>query len=72
MKWNPETESISGISETVPGDTYTLYFYMPEGYAFGTTSIHAENVKHKIHDSGLLEVSFKGQEEPVNWEIVFN
>jgi hypothetical protein len=72
MKWNSETKSISGISETVPGDTYTLYFYMPEGYTFDKASIDAENVTHTIHDGGLLEVIFDGQEEPIEWEIVFN
>ena len=72
MKWNTETKSISGISETVPGDRYTLYFYIPEGFTFGTTSTNAENVTHTIHDGNLLEVSLDGREEPIEWEIVFN
>ena len=72
MKWNADTKSIEGISQAVPGDTYTLYFHVPEGYTFNTAKIDAENVKQKIHDGGLLEVSLTGKEEPVEWEIVFN
>jgi hypothetical protein len=71
MQWNAGTKSISGISETVPGDTYSLYIYVPEDYRFETARINARNVKNKTGSDGLLEVSFTGQKEPVKWEIVF-
>jgi len=71
MNWNPETKILSGISKTVPVDLYTLYIYIPENYSFDTTRINAENTTCNIHSDGILEVSFTGQGNPVEWEIVF-
>jgi len=71
MNWNMDTKSLSGISETVPGDLYILYIHVPEDYAFETTRINAENVTHTTQPGGMLEVGFTGQEEPVEWEILF-
>ena len=71
MNWNAETGSLEGTSETVPGDPYTMYFHVPEDYAFESARIDAENVTHAVHPGGMLEVSFTGQQEPVEWEILF-
>ena len=71
MRWNAEAKSLTGTSETVPGNLYTLYLHVPEDYAFETTRINAENVIHKVRSGGILEVSFAGREAPVEWEVVF-
>jgi len=72
INWNTEARSLKGTSETIPGDLYTLYIHVPEDYVFETTYINAENVISTTHSDGMLEVSFIGQEEPAEWEILFN
>jgi hypothetical protein len=71
IRWNKEAGSLEGSSETVPGDLYTMYIHVPEDYTFETARINAQNVTHTVHSDGILEVSFTGQEAPVEWEILF-
>ncbi len=71
MYWKENEKSLSGISETVPGDTYTLYIHVPENYTFDESRINAENVTATTRPGNILEVSFTGRKEPVGWEVVF-
>jgi len=71
MNWNGEEKSLTGTSKTVPGDQYTLFIYVPDNYEFDKTRINAENITHKNNSNNILEVSFTGKEEPVEWAIIF-
>jgi hypothetical protein len=71
MTWNAQEECLSGTSLTVPGNQYTLFFYVPEGYGFDEALIDNDEVHAQVDATGLLEVGFVGRNEPVNWEIQF-
>jgi hypothetical protein len=74
VAWEGAKNRLHGTSETVPGDDYTLWFYVPQGITLG--QVHASAGKQEItarHEvtGNSLRVSFPGQREDVNWEIVF-
>jgi hypothetical protein len=71
MNWDMQQKCLSGISLTVPGDQYMLFFYVPEGYKFDEALVATNEVLAQVDTNGLLEVGFVGQGEPVNWEISF-
>ena len=71
MSWNGENKSLTGTSKTVPGDQYTLFIYVPDNYEFDKTEINAENINIKINSNNILEVSFTGAEEPIEWTVAF-
>jgi hypothetical protein len=73
--WDEAGNKLHGSSKTVPGDTYTLFVYVPTG--FTVSEIHASTrsnqkllVQHQLRENSL-SISFQGQQEPVEWEIDF-
>ena len=73
--WDSSRNTLSGSSQTVPGDDYTLWVHVPEGLAVSsaraTTKENREiSVRHKVTGNAVA-LSFEGQTEPVNWEIGF-
>jgi Alpha galactosidase C-terminal beta sandwich domain len=72
--WDGAKNRLHGTSETVPGDNYTLWFYVPRGVTVAQIHASAANrelgARHELAGSSL-RVSFPGRQEAVNWEIVF-
>jgi hypothetical protein len=62
-------------SETLPGEAYTLWFYIPKGKA--PLRVHAATKSDAVvqvdqESSGnSLKVTFPGQPEAVDWEVGF-
>jgi hypothetical protein len=74
--WDAAQHTLSGSSQAVPGEDYTLWFYVPEGSEPLQVTAHAAGhrqvpVRHELHDR-TLSVSFPGQQGPVDWEIRFH
>lgn len=69
--WNDSQMTLTGISETVPGVKYSLYYYVPKNIKIEKVDVNVQDVTQKLQDNGLLEVSFKGQEERVAWNLNF-
>jgi len=69
--WSESQMTLNGISETVPGDMYTLYYYIPERLLIDNVEINAQDIKQKLRENGLLEISFRGQEKEVEWNLKF-
>ncbi len=69
--WNDSRMTLEGISESVPGVKYSLYFYIPENVSIDKIDVDVQDFTRKLQDNGLLELSFKGQEEPVTWKLNF-
>lgn len=75
LTWDGSKNLLRATSDAVPGDDYTLWFHVPKGV--DVSHVEAEvNGKGKIPAhyqlaDGSLGASFKGQEEPVQWEIGF-
>ncbi|MGH9396938.1 MAG: glycoside hydrolase family 36 protein [Terriglobia bacterium] len=76
LAWDGLRNSQRGTSETVPGDDYTLWFYVPNGVT--VSKVRAETSRKAVvpvrHDliNNSLQVIFPGQHEPVDWEVQFN
>ena len=75
QEWDSSTKKLSGRSESMPGEPYTLWFYLPKGFGIKHVSVVGED-SHEIPEKHLLTenalaVSFEGQQRPVRWEISF-
>lgn len=71
MHWDSGQNVLSGTSMAVAGKQYILFIHIPNGYVFDRTMFEAKNIAYAMHPSGMLEVSFTGEEMPVNWKISF-
>jgi hypothetical protein len=75
QEWDPAKSRLSGTSETVPDEPYSLWFYLPKGFSVEHLSVVADGnaeipEKHSLTGNALM-VSFKGQHQPVRWEVSF-
>jgi hypothetical protein len=72
LSWDPAAKRLKGTSETVPGEPYTLFVHVPEGYK--QIRVRASSGIPAAEDGsapGMLAVTFEGQSEPVKWQIDF-
>lgn len=75
MEWNSPGNNLRGLSETVKGETYSLFIYVPDGIKISqaqamTSGNNVVNVNRELVGNSL-KVSFQGQSEPVQWLIEF-
>jgi hypothetical protein len=75
LAWDGAENRLRGASDTVPGDDYALWFYVPKGITVAqvraTSSGKGEiPTRHEVAGNSL-KVTFPGQAEAVNWEVVF-
>jgi Alpha galactosidase C-terminal beta sandwich domain len=73
--WDGSKNTLSGSSETVPDAPYTLWFYLPKGFAVEHLSVVAKGgegipEKHSLTGNALM-ISFQGRQQPVQWEVSF-
>lgn len=75
VAWEGAKNRLHGTSETVQGDDYTLWLYVPQGVTVTHVHVLAANqeipARHELTGNSL-RVSFPGQREAVSWEIVFS
>jgi hypothetical protein len=75
LAWDGAQNRMRGTSETVPGDDYTLWFFVPEGFTVAhvraTSAGKGEIPAHQEVTGNSLGVSFPGQQEAVDWEVEF-
>ena len=74
-KWDGTKNTLSGISQAVPGEPYTLWFYVPKGVGVANLCITAKDgrkisAQSRLQDNSLM-VSFEGKSEPATWTISF-
>jgi hypothetical protein len=74
-KWDGTKNTLSGISQAVPSEPYTLWFYLPKGVGAASPSVTAKDgrkisAQSRLQDTSLM-VSFEGTSEPVTWTISF-
>ena len=76
LQWNEAKKTLEGLSATIPGDTYDLFIYVPDG--FDIAKLTATAGKNKIIQvkkemaGNALKLSFEGQLEQFKWQIRFN
>jgi len=75
LSWDNAKQTLGGSSQAVVGNPYTLWIYVPEGdkasqvnAAFGGS--HPIPVRY-LQQGKSLSITFQGQEEPVEWKVVF-
>jgi len=75
LAWDASKNTLRGSSETVPGEAYTLFVYVPEGVTVSqvraaTKGAREIPARHELSGNSL-KVSFQGQQEVVDWEVAF-
>jgi hypothetical protein len=75
MEWDGAQNRLRGTSETVSGDAYTLWVYVPKGVSISQVGARTKGnaevpVQHELRGNSL-RMSFAGQPEPVQWEVEF-
>ena len=75
LNWDGTNNILSGSSETVKGDTYSLFIYVPDGIGIEQVKAITEKNKEVTAQSELtgnqLKLSFQGQVEKVDWQVQF-
>jgi hypothetical protein len=76
LKWDAATSILRGSSQTVPGDTYTLFVHAPDGVAAAKVAATAAGigVVPTLQDraGNCLAIPFTGQQEPIKWQGTFS
>jgi hypothetical protein len=75
LSWDAASHTMQGLSETVPGDDYTLFIHVPPG-EWPEVTPSASTLGNSIpvrqeRNGNLLSVSFKPSQSPVAWQIRF-
>jgi hypothetical protein len=75
LNWKESNKTLSGTSETIPGDSYSLFIYVPEMMRISKVSAGTlKNGELKVEQERIgnaLKISFLGQSEMVNWSVGF-
>jgi Melibiase/Alpha galactosidase C-terminal beta sandwich domain len=70
-----DNQKLSGSVEPVPGETYTLWFYLPKGVAPTHLSVAGTDghaiTEHHQSSGEWLSMSFQGQQSSARWELSF-
>jgi hypothetical protein len=74
-KWDGAKNVLSGVSEAIPDEPYTIWFYVPNGVSAANLSVTARDgskisAQSRLQDNSLM-ISFQGKPEPVSWAISF-
>lgn len=76
LDWDSSKNMLGGTSETVPGDIYTLFFYIPDTVSISQARATGKDNRvipvQAERDGNLLKLIFTGQPEPVKWIISFS
>jgi hypothetical protein len=75
LEWDAAKSQLRGSSQTVAGDPYTLWVYVPKGVMLSQVRVATKRnpavpVRHKLTRNSL-EVTFEGQPEVVDWKLDF-
>lgn len=72
VSWNKNKQTLSGVSETVPGDKYSLYIFIPAGRNVLKTTASMGQAEVKQLNEHLLELNFRGADTPIEWSVKFS
>jgi hypothetical protein len=75
LAWDSRARRLGGSSLTMPGQDYTLWFYIPDGMSFARAQAVTDGqrkipTRHELTGNSLA-VTFPGQQGAVRWQIDF-
>jgi len=75
LAWDASKNRLIGSSETVSGESYAVFIYVPKGVAVAKVEARSEGnrevpVRHEL-DANMLKVTFRGQQHTVDWQVEF-
>jgi len=76
LEWDAAKNTLRGTSESVSGDPYTLWIYVPAGVTVAqvraaTTGNREVPTQQELVGNSLM-IRFQGQAEAVTWEVSFS
>ena len=75
VSWDKTTASLTGTSQGVPGDPYSLWLHVPQAFELLEVSVRSDGAKPlpvKQERSGdLLTLTFTGIDQPIKWTAKF-
>ncbi len=75
LQWDGSRNQLRGSSESIPGETYTLFINVPEGLSVAKAGAAAKGSSevpvHRELSGNTLSLSFPGRKEAVDWEVEF-
>jgi hypothetical protein len=76
LKWDDNAGILSGSSETIRGEPYSLFVYVPDGVNLTKVRAAAEDnqevVVSSVFSENLLKVTMTGPAGPVKWQLQFS
>jgi len=74
LNWVAARKTLQGLSQTIPGETYTLCIHVPDGLtaskAEATAGAVAVLVRQETAGNSLM-IEFAGRQEPIGWQVSF-
>lgn len=75
LEWDGRNRTLHGVSQSIPGQRYTLWVHLPEGYAASTMRVAGDAKAVTPLDvkkyGEFVAVEFAGQQSPLQWSIAF-
>jgi hypothetical protein len=75
LGWDAPGRMLHGSSRTVPGDEYSIWLFVPDGFAVARAQARSEgtqSVSVRLEQTGnSLKVGFLGVKESLSWEVQF-
>ena len=76
LKWDDTAKILSGSSETIRGESYTLFVFVPDGMNLTKVKAAAENNQEvnitSVFSENLLKVTMTGPAGSVKWQLQFS
>ncbi|MFB3920482.1 MAG: alpha-galactosidase [Terriglobia bacterium] len=75
VAWDGSKKTLRGTAQPVPGDEYTLWVYVAKGWSLDHIRVATKGgsevpAQHELSGNSL-KISFPGQQDLVDWQIVF-
>jgi hypothetical protein len=76
LKWDNNENTLSGKSETIRGDPYSLFVYVPDGTDMTKVKVATKDNQEvnviSVLSGNLLKISFEGQAGVKWWQLQFS
>jgi hypothetical protein len=76
LKWDETTGTLSGSSETIKGDPYSLFVFVPDGVNLIKVKASAQSNREvdvtSVLSGNLLKITLAGSSGSVEWQLQFS